>query len=99
MYTSHGHHIRGTIKDEDPKSVARCGGPGLCSKCSVEASAYRPTPEETWPKTLSELKKAPSVNYSGTQIGTVTSMSNDSEGLVVEIRLFPEYVINQQTFY
>ena len=36
-YTSHGHHISGTIKDDSiPAQVARCGGPGLCSVCSRE---------------------------------------------------------------
>lgn len=44
MYTSHGHQIPGTMVDEErPKSVARCGGPRLCSICSREAaSALRP---------------------------------------------------------
>jgi hypothetical protein len=38
MYTSHGHHIKGTILgDETPPQVARCGGPGLCRQCSTEA--------------------------------------------------------------
>jgi hypothetical protein len=38
-YTSHGHHIQGTVKDENlrPKMVARCGGPGLCDICSRQA--------------------------------------------------------------
>lgn len=37
-YTSHGHHIDGTIKDDNrPLKVARCGGPGLCDICSKEA--------------------------------------------------------------
>lgn len=39
MYTSHGHHISGTILDESkPRPpIARCGGPGLCKSCSQEA--------------------------------------------------------------
>ncbi len=37
-YTSHGHHIPGTILAVRPGGpVARCGGPGLCDKCSAEA--------------------------------------------------------------
>ncbi len=40
MYTSHGHHIDGTVNDGLPKSVARCGGPVLCSVCSVEAVKF-----------------------------------------------------------
>jgi len=40
MYTSHGHHINGTVKDSGlhRPPVARCGGPGLCSVCSREAT-------------------------------------------------------------
>lgn len=39
MYTTHGHHIPGTTKDENfPEQVARCGGPSLCSQCSREAA-------------------------------------------------------------
>jgi len=37
VYTRHGHHIQGTTKDvENPKSVARCGGPALCRECYVD---------------------------------------------------------------
>lgn len=36
MYTSHGHHIPGTPLDPPAKSVARCGGPRICRKCSAE---------------------------------------------------------------
>jgi hypothetical protein len=39
-YTSHGHHILGTFRTEPPTSRARCGGPGLCSKCSREAAQH-----------------------------------------------------------
>lgn len=40
-YTSHGHHIRGTVDNhERPVKVARCGGPGLCRVCGLEASMY-----------------------------------------------------------
>lgn len=39
MYTKHGHQIEGTIVEgERPSSVARCGGPGLCAQCSLEAA-------------------------------------------------------------
>ena len=48
MYTSHGHHIPGTIKNNDrPAQVARCGGPGLCKVCMKEVQKFyggeRPT--------------------------------------------------------
>lgn len=39
MYTSHGHHIPGTVLDDNPPPIARCGGPGLCDACSKEAAA------------------------------------------------------------
>lgn len=39
-YTTHGHHIDGTVRDtEHPQAVARCGGPGLCQQCSADALA------------------------------------------------------------
>lgn len=41
MYTSHGHHISGSVKDSTPPNViARCGGPKLCDACFKEALAY-----------------------------------------------------------
>lgn len=39
MYTSHGHHIAGTVKGEKPVTVTRCGGPKLCDVCFGEALA------------------------------------------------------------
>lgn len=40
MFTSHGHHIFGTIYEKRPEDmmVVRCGGPGLCKLCSQEAA-------------------------------------------------------------
>lgn len=39
--TRHGHHIVGTsISDSYPGNVVRCGGPGLCSQCSLDAAGY-----------------------------------------------------------
>jgi hypothetical protein len=38
VYTSHGHHIEGTPAGKKPEQVARCGGPGVCTECSKEAS-------------------------------------------------------------
>lgn len=40
-YTPHGHYIRGSVDDEArPKTVARCGGPGLCGNCSTYITQY-----------------------------------------------------------
>lgn len=43
MKTAHGHHIEGSpVTDEVFNAeVARCGGPGLCADCSIEANAYK----------------------------------------------------------
>jgi hypothetical protein len=41
-YTRHGHGCCGQAPAERPASItsiARCGGPGLCAKCSQEAAA------------------------------------------------------------
>lgn len=37
-WTTHGHHIEGTDMNPDfrPTQRSRCGGPGLCGKCSAE---------------------------------------------------------------
>lgn len=37
MITSHGHHIPGTVLNETPTNVARCGGPKICPACKDEA--------------------------------------------------------------
>jgi hypothetical protein len=39
MYTSHGHHISGTVKGERPNTTVRCGGPKTCNTCFSEALA------------------------------------------------------------
>lgn len=39
-FTSHGHHIKGSDKNNEPTTKARCGGPTICRKCSIEASEY-----------------------------------------------------------
>ena len=38
-FTSHGHPVPGLPQEERPADQvrARCGGPGLCVQCSVEA--------------------------------------------------------------
>lgn len=41
MYTSHGHHIAGSVKDAThPGTVVRCGGPKTCDTCFGEALAF-----------------------------------------------------------
>lgn len=58
-YTTHGHHIPGTTKEGRPDKVARCGGPGLCKTCSMEATIetnkedykleeFSYNPDQTW---------------------------------------------------
>jgi hypothetical protein len=42
-YTSHGHHIPGTLKGEGvtkANSVARCGGPNMCRRCKQDVADY-----------------------------------------------------------
>lgn len=38
-FTTHGHYVPGLPQEERPANQvrARCGGPGMCVKCSVEA--------------------------------------------------------------
>lgn len=47
-YTRHGHHIAGTILEENKPPVARCGGPSICSVCALDASPYKNNP--SYPK-------------------------------------------------
>ena len=41
-YTSHGHHIPDSPNSDETEvvRVARCGGPGLCSICSIEMAKW-----------------------------------------------------------
>jgi hypothetical protein len=42
-YTTHGHHIPGTVKDDlHPLSVARCGGVSCCAECKQQAVDFLP---------------------------------------------------------
>lgn len=42
-YTSHGHYIEGTVNTVGrPDTRDRCGGPGLCGRCSREAINANP---------------------------------------------------------
>ena len=44
-WTTHGHEIAGvTVAGSGRPPVARCGGPGLCRKCSLEAVQMRNSP-------------------------------------------------------
>lgn len=41
-YTRHGHHIKNSPTDDEAESVsvARCGGPRLCQRCSIDAAEW-----------------------------------------------------------
>jgi hypothetical protein len=51
MYTSHGHHIKGTVLMDRPPGLLthRCGGPGLCRECSKEAALWTVNSREVFP--------------------------------------------------
>ena len=39
-WTRHGHAIPGVVQDPDYRlTVARCGGPRICSDCALDAAA------------------------------------------------------------
>lgn len=42
MYTSHGHRIPGTAKDDNPPVADRCGGIDYCNQCINEAVIFSP---------------------------------------------------------
>jgi hypothetical protein len=39
MYTTHGHYIQGTPRDQPPDRVVSCGGPTKCRKCYFEIAS------------------------------------------------------------
>ena len=56
-YTNHGHPIPGAcgIAGQRPKYVARCGGPGLCGTCSLDAERYNESrPDSNEPPTMTD---------------------------------------------
>ena len=63
-FTSHGHPIPGAPyrPDQQPRNVARCGGPGLCPDCSREAqaalTAAAPHLRAAWGQPIRELCEA-----------------------------------------
>lgn len=64
-YTSHGHHIPGTILDSQrPTLVARCGGVTFCTECAKECgthegpSEFKLKPEELLVKIYVLLRQA-----------------------------------------
>lgn len=58
MYTSHGHQINGTPVEGDRPPVARCGGPGMCSQCALDA--HRATGgESTITEVVNSLQENP----------------------------------------
>lgn len=40
-YTTHGHHISGSPKGNEPEKKELCGGPVFCHQCSTESIAWR----------------------------------------------------------
>ena len=63
-FTSHGHPIPGAPyrPDQQPRNVARCGGPGLCPDCSREATialtAAAPHLRAAWGQEMAEKIRA-----------------------------------------
>lgn len=55
-WTSHGHHIDGTAMDSSnrPVRVTRCGGSGLCGKCSAESARVLQKVRELESRTVEE---------------------------------------------
>lgn len=66
--TRHGHHIRGTVLDDDiPVNIARCGGPSMCKQCAED---------------VIEHVQATAIAAGYIQPGDfVTSFSSDDEGV------------------
>jgi hypothetical protein len=61
-YTSHGHHIAGTITSDEFGQIprARCGGPILCSVCAKDANSVALALEQG--KDASGLFDAPEIS-------------------------------------
>lgn len=60
MYTTHGHPILGSedsIAENPPEQIARCGGPALCSQCSLDQAAYLQGALTPKPKPMAPVNK------------------------------------------
>lgn len=62
MYTRHGHQINGTTIEGDRPPVARCGGPGMCGDCAIDASAAIARGETTAAEVAAESSVTELVN-------------------------------------
>lgn len=52
-HTPHGHHIEGTVLEERPENVARCGGPRICLKCAnAVADWWKDEAKRTDPRSI-----------------------------------------------
>lgn len=87
MRTRHGHQIEGTAYTplEPNASVARCGGPGLCSACSREAAA---APKASPSKVVANLPVyMPGNNRNWEQVDGVLTIKDDN---TITLRLTKE---------
>lgn len=78
-YTSHGHHIPGTILDAlPPETRGRCGGVSLCAICSKEAAAFQArgeVPQEPTTMTWKDKQDA------------IMTLANELSGLSFQMKL------------
>lgn len=85
-FTTHGHHIPGTIVDGHTPSVARCGGIKLCQVCSLEAVmvlAATGTPSELIEEAITKTKETTKVENQ-TTAASITPKKFSRRPFVVE---------------
>lgn len=100
MYTSHGHHIPGTVKETPgPTHRARCGGTRMCRVCMSEVDASHEIMSKA-PKTETRMGnvKVPLVKYEDGErkvIGEAMVEFDDKDIIVSTVSLIPGYSIDQ----
>lgn len=93
MYTRHGHHIPGTVlTDKRPVQVARCGGPKICTDCSIDAAKILMAEPHPQGDPLADLPVV--INYKGEvfNIGEVSLEVHDGYFVLTEMTMNGEHL-------
>lgn len=102
MHTTHGHHILGTPIDNQPLFVTRCGGPGVCVQCSMEAglTQLNNTKKETIEMEFNDFVRKPfaveavevtteNIEEVAKHVGTLQKKTDGTPFIQVDRRLIP----------
>lgn len=84
MFTRHGHHIPGTVKDQSrPKFVKRCGGVNHCKQCTAEWEKVYEMRKQ--PVIVGEVPVTIEVDGKKTTVGTAKMEKTDGGHLIAHV--------------